>query len=257
MEVLLDGKTFPGSSATDGLQWFPEIHGMANYALMVKNSNFSGYGDLDLDFEALRWKPWTLFLYTNMNFESRKQDFKPDKINYSLQYGLTYNWKDYFVEGFVNDANRLDGNFFRGTMERSNLAGLRVGTEGMKPGHYNEGISFSDPQTFQWLNKWNAQGVAGHYFDNRDWQYLWGLNAQVRWDPLRWRFIVPYIQGELNWMSGGGSTHDALEYAGETGLRLHGVLDFDVYYRFQYRENVLFFRGPSDHENLIGVKVLF
>jgi len=142
-------------------------------------------------------------------------------------------------------------------MERSNLAGLRAGTEGMKPGHYNEGISFSDPQTFQWLNKWNAQGVAGHYFDNRDWQYLWDLNAQVRWDPLRWRFIVPYIQGELNWMSGGGSTHDALEYAGETGLRLHGVLDFIVYYRFQHRENVLYFRGPSYNENVCGFKVLF
>jgi len=84
MEVLLDRKTFPGSPATDGLQWFPEIHGMGNYALFLKNPFFSAFGDMDLDFEVLRWKPWTLFLYTGMNFESRKQDFKPDKINYSL-----------------------------------------------------------------------------------------------------------------------------------------------------------------------------
>jgi len=236
---------------------FPEIHGMADYAMHLQNRYFKGHGNIELDFEALRSGPWTIFFYTDMNFESRKEDFKPDKINYWMQYGLTYAWKDYFVEGFVKDAQRLDGNFFRGTMERSNLAGLRAGTKTMKPGHYNDGISFTTPPTFQWLNKWNAQGVAGHYFNNRDWQYLWNLNAQVRWDLLRWYFIVPYIQGEVNWMSGGGSTPDALEYAAEPGLRFHGALDLAVYYRYQHRKNVLYFRGPSENESLFGVKALF
>jgi hypothetical protein len=256
MEVLLDAKNFPGSPTIGDLQWFPEIHGMANYALMLHNPFFSGYGDNELDIEALRWGAWTLFLYTDMNFNSRKIDWKPDTVNYWLQYGVTYNWQNYFVEGFVNDANQVDSNEFR-DMERSNLAGLRLGTEGMKPGHYNDGISFSDSQTFQWLNKWNAQGVVGHYFSNRDWQYLWNINAQVRWDPLRWRIVVPYIQAEVNWMSGGGSTPDAFEYAGESGIRFHGVLDFEVYYRFQHCENVLFYRGPTDNESLVGVKVMF
>ena len=257
MEVLLDSKTFSGSPSIEGLQWFPEIHGTANYALFLRNPFFRGYGDTELDLEALRWAPFTLFFYSDMNFNTREQDFKPDTINYWLQYGVTYNWQDYFVEGFVKDANQVDDNVFRGSMERYNLAGLRIGTEGMKPGHYNEGISFSDTQTFQWLNKWNAQGVAGHYFNNRDWQYLWNMNAQVRWDPLRWRIVVPYIQGEVNWMLGGGSTPDAFEYAAETGVRLHGVLDFEVYYRFQHCENVLFYRGPTDNESLVGVKIMF
>jgi len=257
IETLLDAQTFPGAPATGSLQWFPEIHGMADYALYLENRYFTGHGNIELDFEAIRLAPWTLFIYTDMNFDSRKQDYKPDKINLWLQYGITYNWKDYFIEGFVKDLQRADGNFYRGTMERSNLAGLRLGTEGMKPGHYNQGISFSGPHTFEWLNNWNAQGVAGHYFNNRDWQYLWNLNAQVRWDPLRWHFIVPYIQGEVNWMAGGGSTSNALEYATEPGLRLHGVLDVAIYYRYQYRKNVLFFGGPSEHESLVGVKMLF
>ncbi|MGA9822123.1 MAG: hypothetical protein ACLP7A_13660 [Desulfobaccales bacterium] len=157
----------------------------------------------------------------------------------------------------MKDANQVDGNVFRGSFERYNLAGVRLGTEGMKPGHYNEGISFSDPQTWQWLNKWNAQGAAGHCFDNRDWQYLWNMNGQVRWDPLRWRIVVPYIQGEVNFMSGGGSTGNAFEYAAETGVRLHGVLDFVVYYRFQHVETGLFYHGPTDNESLVGVKVMF
>ena len=229
---------------------------MADYGQYLDDRYFTGHGNMELDFEAIRLAPWTLFLYSDMNFDSRKEDYKPDKINIWLQYGLTYNWKDYFIEGFVKDLQRLDGNIYRGTMERYNLAGLCLGTEGMKPGHYNQGISFSGP-TFEWLNNWNAQGVAGHYFNNRDWQYLWNLNAQVRWDPLRWHFIVPYIQGEVNWMAGGGSTPNALEYATEPGLRLHGVLDLAIYYRYQYRKNVLFFGGPSEHESLVGVKALF
>lgn len=257
LEVLLDSETFGPTPNGEGLQLFPEIHGNADYALFLDNPNFKGHGNLELDFEALRWKPWTLFLYTDMNFDTRKEDFKPDKVNYWLQYGLTYALDRYFVEGYVKNHRRVDGNTFRGTTERSNQAGLRAGTKGMKPGHYNDGISFAGPGTFEWLNNWNAQASVGHYFNNRDWQYLWDLAARVRWDPFRWHFVVPYIQGDVNWLSGGGSTGDATEYAVEPGLRFHGILDLAVYYRFQHRQNVLFFKGPSENQNMVGVRVLF
>ncbi|MFI5331105.1 MAG: hypothetical protein ACHQ2F_08740 [Desulfobaccales bacterium] len=257
LETLLDGRTFGPTPGASGLQLFPEMHGQANYAAFLNNPHFQGNGNIELDLEALRWNSWTLFFYTDLNFDTRKEDLKPDKVSYWLQYGLTYSWERYFIEGFVKDDRRLDSNIFRGTMERANLAGLRTGTKGMKPGHYNDGISFTGPASFEFINNWNAQAYFGHFFNNRDWQYLWNLNAQVRWDLLRWYFMVPYVQGEVNWMSGGGSTQDALEYAVEPGVRLHGVLDLAVYYRFQHRKNVLFFGGPSENENLVGVKVLF
>lgn len=258
LETLLDARTFGVSPDLQGFQLFPEIHGQANYAAFLNNPRFKGHGDIQLDLEALRWYFWTVFLYTDLNFDTRKEDLKPDKVDYWLQYGLTYScWQKYFVEGFVKNDRRLDSNIFRGTMERSNLAGLRAGTKGMKPGHYNDGISFSGPATFDLINNWNAQANFGHFFNNRDWQYLWDLGAKVRWDPIRWYFIVPYIQGEVNWQAGGGSTKDATEYAVEPGLRLHGVLDLAIYYRYQHRENVLFFRGPSANENLVGIKAMF
>jgi hypothetical protein len=257
LEVLLDSETFGPSANGQGLQLFPEIHGNANYALFLNNPNFTGHGSMELDFEALRWKHWTIFLYTDMNFNSRKEDFKPDKVNYWMDYGLTYAWDRYFVEGYVKNHRRVDDNIFRGTTERSNQAGLRAGTKGMKPGHYNDGISFKGPDTFQWLNNWNAQASVGHYFNNRDWQYLWNLAAKVRWDMLRWYFVIPYIQGDVNWLAGGGSTGDATEYAVEPGLRFHGVLDLAVYYRFQHQQNVLLFKGPSENQNMVGVRVLF
>ncbi len=257
LETMLDARTFGAVPSSSGLQFVPEIHGQADYALYLGSPLSKGQGNMEIDLEALRWNSCTAFLYTDMNFSSRKEDFKPDKVSYWLQYGLTYAAGNYFVEGFVKNARRLDNNIYHGTMERYNIAGLRAGTKGMKPGHYNDGISFAGPAAFEFINNWNAQASFGHFFNNRDWQYLWDIETKVRWDPIRWHFIVPYIQGELNWQSGGGSTSDTVEYAVEPGLRSHGVLDLALYYRFQHQENRLFFRGPSANESLIGIKALF
>jgi hypothetical protein len=256
LETLLDADTFKVREG-NGLQFFPETHGQAGYALFLNNRNFNGNGFLQVDFEALRWHPWTIFFYTGMNYITANQDFRPEKVTFWIQYGLTYAWNRYFVEGFMVNNWKLDSDVYRGTSEQANLGGVRAGTRGMKPGHYNDGISFQGPESFQWLNNWNVQGSAGHYFQNRDWQYLWDLAAQVRWDVLRWRRMVPYCQAEINWMAGGGQTKNAVEYAFEPGLRFHGVLDLAVYYRFQHRDNILFFGGPAENENLIGLKTLF
>jgi hypothetical protein len=256
LEFLLDQEALRAGAEHGGWQFMPEVHGALNYAMFLKSRHFRGQGKMELNFEALRRGPWTAFLYTDLRFDTRKEDFKPDKVIYRLDYGLTYAWDFYFAEAFVAHARRLDSHKFRGTSERSNEAGLRLGTKGMKPGHLNYGIAFDGP-AFAWLHRFNAQMSASHFFDNHDWQYLWRVNGQARWDALRWRFLVPYVAGEINWLAGGGGTGDALEYAVEPGLRFHGVFDVALYYRLQRRENVTFFRGPSATESLIGLKAFF
>jgi hypothetical protein len=257
IETLLDAETFhpPGDRA--GWQLFPELHGNAGYAFYAGNPLFKAFGELALDLEVLRLNRWTVFFYTDMWFNTKPENFQPDKVTYSLQYGLTYAWQKYFVEGFVRHGQRLDAASFRGTEERFNQAGLRIGTYGMKPGHFNDGISFDGPQKLQWLNHWNAQASAAHFFRNTDWDYNWAVSTQVRWDALRWRFIIPYLQGDLVWLTGAGDTGDSLEYALESGVRLHGALDMAVYYRFQSRDNVLFFGDGPQKQNLFGVRVMF
>lgn len=256
MEFLLDADQLVPAPSERGLQFFPEVHGAAAYAIFAGSRFSKGYGNLEFDFYPLRWEPWTLFAYFDLRFDSRKEDFKPEQVFYRGQYGLTYDWQGYFIEGVVEQTRRLDANFYKDTTESSNLAGLRLGSRGIKLGHYNDGISFTGNR-FQWVNNWNAQVSLGHYFSNHDWQYLWNLAAQIRWDVCRLYRMIPYLQGEANWRSGGGSTPDATEYAMESGLRFHGVLDLALYYRFQHREDILFFKGPSENQNLIGLKVLF
>ena len=256
IETLVDAEMLHPPKPWRGWQLLPEIHGNAGYGLYVDNPLFKASGKLELDFEVLRWRRWTAFFYTNMFFDTRPENFQLFRVTYSLQYGLTYAWQKYFVEGFAMHGQRLFTRSFQDTEERFNLAGLRAGTYGMKPGHFNDGISFG-PQKFQWLNHWNAQASVGHFFRNNDWEYNWELSTQVRWDALRWRFIIPYLQGELAWLAGAPHTGDSLEYGFESGLRLHGALDVAVYYRFQSRDNVLFFGSIPQNQNLFGIRVMF
>jgi hypothetical protein len=107
------------------------------------------------------------------------------------------------------------------------------------------------------INNLNADAAFGHFFQNRDWQYLWNITARARWDLFRLFFIIPYFQGDITWLAGGGGTPNATDYGAEFGLRCHGVLDLEPYCRFQHRENARYFRGPADYKDLIGLKVLF
>ena len=256
LETLLDKDNILTSKSNE-LQLFPETHGQAGYAFFLNNPNSKGHGDIQLYFHALQWQSWTIFLDTNMKLNTRKENLKPDKVTYALHYGLTHYWDKYFLEGYIKNQSRLDSNIYRGTTEQRNLGGVRAGTKGMKPGYYDFGISFEGPETFQWLNNWQAQVGVGHYFHNSDWRYLWDVMAQVRWDVIRWNFVIPYIQGDVNWMAGGSSTRDSWEYVVEPGLRFHGIFDLAIYYRFQYIKNNLFFLGPSEKQSLIGIKALF
>lgn len=256
LETLIDAESF-GPAAGRGSQLFPELHGQAGYAMFLGNEHFKGYGHIQLYLHALQWQDWTAFLDTNMTLNTRKEDFKPDKVSYAFRYGLTRYLDLFFVEGFAENAFRFDSNVFRRTTEQRNQAGIRFGTRGMKPGYVNYGIPLDGPETFAWLNNWQAQASVGHSFHNRDWQYGWQVNGQVRWDVLRWRFVIPYVQGEVNFLAGQGDTKDAWEGAVEPGLRLHGALDVALYYRFQHVKNNLVFQGANDNQSLLGIKVLF
>ncbi len=256
MEYLLDSSDF-FDNLKEGWQFLPEIHGTAMYLRFLQSSFFDWGGKIELNLEVLRYKPWIIFLYGDLRLNTENGGFGPDKVVYRLQYGLTYTREPYFIDIFLKHSKRLDARIYSNVSEKTNLVGLRLGTQGMKPGHYNYGISFGDSKEFQWLNNWQGQISVGHYFQNQDWQYLWDTSLEVRWDLCRWRFIVPYIQGEFCWLVGGGRTSDAVEYAVESGLRFHGVGDVVPFFRFQHQDNARFFRGPADNQTIFGIKYLF
>lgn len=58
LETLLDAQTFSGNSDGTGLQFLPEIHGLADYALYLGSQLSKARGEMQLDLEALRWNSW-------------------------------------------------------------------------------------------------------------------------------------------------------------------------------------------------------
>jgi hypothetical protein len=188
--------------------------------------------------------------------DTSPEAFAPDKVLYSVDYGLRYDWPKIFLEGFGRSAARLDVSGHDGG-ESPNLAGARLGTQGIRLGHYDDGIDFKAPQHFQWLNKFNAQVSLAHYFNSINWPATWNVAAQARWDILRQKFMVPYVQGGLEFIDAHRQSRDVVEYFVEPGVRLHGVMDLALFYRFQHRETIFTFRGPIENQNLFGIRVLF
>ena len=152
---------------------------------------------------------------------------------------------------------RLDARVFRRLREGGHQAGASLGTRGMLLGHYDEGISFTGPQSFRWLHRLNAATSLSHYFDTQDWPYLWNVGARVRWDVLRWHFLIPYLEGGLEWRSAHRRYHDTFEYYMEPGVRFKGVLDLALFYRFQHQEAIWSAKGPWENQSLIGIRTLF
>ena len=257
LEFLLDGKPrasyFPGEK----LQLLPEIHGLAEYALFLGSQYHKGFADVRVNLDVLRWQSLTLFLNPGFTMDSHVTNFGPDKLWYQLDYGLRYWFQEYFLEGFVLNERRLDAYAFRGLNETANRAGGRFGTQGMLLGHYDDRISFNGLKGFAWLNQLNAEASFSHYFDTEDWPFRWNVAAQARWDLLRWRFVVPYLQSGLEWRSAGQAARDTFEYYVEPGVRLKGVMDLLFFYRFQHQESIRSARGPSENQSLIGIRALF
>ncbi len=257
LEFFMDGKPRSAYFTEEKLKLFPEIHGLAEYSLFLGSQYHRGFGTVRLNLDVMRWQSVTLFLNPGFAMDSHQNNYGPDKLWYQLDYGLRYSFQKYFLEGFVLQERRLDGYVFRDLNENAYRAGGRIGNQGMLPGHYDDQISFNGMQGFAWLHQWNAEVSLSHYFNSEDWPFLWNIAAQTRWDVLRWRFMVPYVQGGLEWRSAGRANRDTLEYYVESGVRCKGVMDLLLFHRFQHQEAIRSSRGPSENQNLIGIRAVF
>ncbi len=259
LEFLLDRESIVqrASLADRAWQFFSEVHGQGEYGLYAGSRYSLGAGGLNLNLDLIRWQHLSLFSNLMMHMDSAPKGLNPDKVLLSVDYGLRYDWPKIFLEGFGRSAARLDADRFHDGGDSPNLAGARVGTQGMRLGHYDDGISFTGPSQFQWLHKFNAQVSLAHYFNSINWPCTWNVAAQARWDILRWRFMIPYVLGGVEFMDAHRSSRDVVEYFVEPGVRFHGVMDLAFFYRFQHRETIFTFRGPMENQNLVGIQVLF
>jgi len=259
LEFLLDREAIArrASFADRPWQFFSEVHGQGEYGLYLGSRYNLGAGGLNLNLDLVRWQHLNLFSNLMMHMDSAPHGLNPDKVLLAVDYGLRYDWPKIFLEAFGRSAARLDADKFHDGGESPNLAGARLGTQGIRLGHYDDGIDFKSPERFQWLNKFNAAVSLGHYFNSINWPATWNVAAQARWDILRRGRMIPFVQGGLDFADAHRSSRDVVEYYVQPGVRFHGVMDLALYYRFQHRETIFTFRGPIENQNLLGIQVLF
>lgn len=234
LEFLLDRENMARRASFSDSPWqfFSAVHGQGEYGVIIGSRHNLAFGGLNLNLDLIRWQHLNLFTNLTMHMDSYSQTFGPDKMLLAVDYGLRYDWPKIFLEGFGRSAVRLDAYTYHDGGESPNLAGARLGTQGMRLGHYDDGIDFKGPEQFQWLHKLNAQVSLAHYFNSINWPCTWNVAAQARWDILRRRRMIPYVQGGLEFMDAHRKSRDVVEYFVEPGVRFHGVMDLALFYRW-------------------------
>ena len=260
LEFLLDKESLANWASDAEWQFLPAVHGQADYGVYAGSQYNQAAGGVNLNLDLVRWQHLNLFSNIMMHMDSAPNTFGPDKMLLAVDYGLRYDWPKIFLEAFGRSAARLDAYKFHDGGESPNQAGARVGTQGMRLGHWDDGISFDKGTSFQWLNKFNAQVSLAHYFNSIRWPATWNMAAQGRWDILRFGRsgrMIPYVWAGIDWIDAHQGSRDVTEGFVEPGLRFHGVMDLAFFYRFQHRETIFSFRGPTENQNLVGIRVLF
>ena len=259
LEFLLDRENIARRASFAGQPWqfFSEVHGQGEYGLIIGSKYNQSFGGLNLNLDLVRWQHLNLFSNLTMHMDSSSSTFSPDKLLLAVDYGLRYDWPKIFLEAFGRSAARLDAYTYHDGGESPNLAGARIGTQGIRLGHYDDGIDFNSPERFQWLHKFDAAVSLGHYFNSSNWPATWNVAAQARWDILRRGRMIPFVAGGLDFADAHRSSRDVVEYYVQPGVRFHGVMDLALYYRWQHRETIFTFRGPIENQNLLGIQVLF
>jgi hypothetical protein len=97
LEFLLDKESITTRETGADWQFFPEVHGQGNYGSYVRSRYNYGTGGLNLNLDLVRWQHLSLFTYLGMHMDTNPQDFAPETVLYSVDYGLRYDWPKIFL----------------------------------------------------------------------------------------------------------------------------------------------------------------
>jgi hypothetical protein len=231
-----------------------QIHMQGYYANLVGGEDFEWNGNVTIDIEIYRTQTLTAFFNTNVDFLSPDRAYRPRFVTYKLQSGIGLNKDGESLEIVFCHTSRYDVNTSDGFTEHSGLVGLRRQTLGMRTGYKNKEIDFTSPKRFEFLRKIDWKISGGRFIYTSDYDYDWNTELGARWDILRYKKRIPYLEGNLNLLIGDNLD---IEYYIESGIRFHDVGDITFFGRYQHKENMDYFGGYDEDYLLAGVRFEF
>jgi hypothetical protein len=238
----------------------PQLHAMVSYGRFIRSDYVNYNSDMIMRADLFRAGDFTPYVSTRLIHDSPVHDTPwPRYILYELESGADryFNGGRNLAEAFYQFESRNEGNHCREFPERYQAAGIRIMSSDMKLGGVNSKIK-EETAASGWINTVGWLAGAGFILNAKNYRYRLDLNAEIRWDILRWSCLIPYVQPSGHALYGDDyGTRWQYEFRVESGVRIPAAISFYIFYRFMRQINIDQADGLREYRHLAGLKFDF
>ncbi len=261
-EALYESRDdMPGiNPQSEAVTMSPELHLQGSYSKYISDEYRNYRSDILFTLDLLRIKKNSLFWNSSILHSSPAVNggLYPKYIDYYNEAGISVLFRYGFsVEPLYRYTGYGEGNNIEAGGFTYHTAGLRMQTEGMRPGKVNSGISdrFTDGFTLLLNTEWRI--TAGVIPENDSHVNAWFVEGALREDVFSYRSAVPYISINADIERGiiPGSKSIISEFSPEAGIRVNRGPVFMFFYQYIWRSSDDTEYNISRVYHLIGVRV--
>ena len=188
----------------DGWALFPRIGISVEYGgYIVQQDNYTSLLRRHLEIDLLQYRRHIFYIEFNERFflgvPGHKWEFNLMKYDIAL-LGYRYDFGDYYLGLLLHHQcnNIIRSQSYHNDIDRERYNSYDLGveflTKNMRTGMKDRGINFDSPNNFEFLGRFAGKFWAGKILSSERINLDWLIEAQVRYDILRYRRLVPYLE---------------------------------------------------------------
>ena len=255
-----------GGAASDRLLFLPEVAVLLDGGKYFSNDfNYSAVSHRALTFDILRYNNFVMATY--INEETRYRDsfgvkYDPwiahyDMDFFSLRYEFKYGSLSYFLDHLC--SNKINEGDIGLRELRWYGTGIRFESNGIRPGHKDNGIAFKRSDAFSFLNNFNCMLSVVYCLSNgynKRFIYDLFVIGLLRYDIVRLYNFVPYIEGSFRAITDEDYSRVRYDRAIEGGIRInYHNIDITPYFAYAYKNDVEIYNDPGMDYYVAGLRV--
>ena len=255
--LLITVYTLSAQEGEPFFQFMPETNIMMETAGLGSNQpEYSGtiLGTVDIDVFRMGKTSIGLAYNGEVILGSRGKDANdPYNLRHRIKYvDIRYDRDLYAVSLYY--LHTCDNGFDREGGERAwDLIVFEFQTQNMRRGHENDFIDFNSDKALDSFSRFGYRVSFGSKYRERDEELEAAGDISFRWDIVRYRNKIPYIQLELHPIWGKGLQWD---YSAELGTRINSHSAYlSPFIRYGFLHNMDVWQGESEHFISAGIKI--